>query len=265
MSRKEILALAVVAAMGVAPACADVWDTATDTDNDSSTENELVHGTHQTHDLGVQPGPMADEDWYRITVPGQSSFEIVMDSTTGDLNFIANDTSLDRLDSTGSTVLQSHSCLGTGCFSKTLRWTNVSALDQVNLIRIRGQGCGISCTTSAQYQIRGRDTTVRVARFNNSSSQITVLISQNTTNQPISGNFFYWDPAGVLLVIGALLNFSPFATDVFNTTNSPTLQGQSGSITVAHDGPYGAFNIKAVALEPATGFTFDTPGTHRPN
>ena len=40
--------------------------------------------------------------------------------------------------------------------------------------------------------------------------------------------------------------------------------GASGSLTVAHDGPYGGLVGKAVALEPSTGFSFDTPLEPRP-
>jgi hypothetical protein len=36
------------------------------------------------------------------------------------------------------------------------------------------------------------------------------------------------------------------------------LAGQSGSAAIVHTGGYGALAGKAVALEPATGFTFDT-------
>jgi hypothetical protein len=32
----------------------------------------------------------------------------------------------------------------------------------------------------------------------------------------------------------------------------------AGTITLSHDGPYGVLVGKAVALETATGFTFDT-------
>ena len=42
------------------------------------------------------------------------------------------------------------------------------------------------------------------------------------------------------------------------------LAGQSGSITVVHDGKFGALSGKAIGLEPATGFTFDTPLLPRP-
>jgi hypothetical protein len=41
------------------------------------------------------------------------------------------------------------------------------------------------------------------------------------------------------------------------------LVGQGGSITIAHDGAYGSLNVKAVALEPSTGFSFDTAGVYR--
>ena len=46
---------------------------------------------------------------------------------------------------------------------------------------------------------------------------------------------------------------------VLNTSTLPALAGGSGSALVAHDGGYGALAGKAVALEPGTGFTFDTP------
>jgi hypothetical protein len=38
----------------------------------------------------------------------------------------------------------------------------------------------------------------------------------------------------------------------------------SGSVTVAHDAPFGGLVGKAVALEPSTGFSFDTPLEPRP-
>jgi hypothetical protein len=38
----------------------------------------------------------------------------------------------------------------------------------------------------------------------------------------------------------------------------PGLAGQSGAAEIAQMGGYGALTGKAVALEPATGFTFDT-------
>jgi hypothetical protein len=43
------------------------------------------------------------------------------------------------------------------------------------------------------------------------------------------------------------------------------LPGQSGTITVAHDGRYGDLAGKGVALEPSTGFSFDSPMVPRPH
>jgi len=39
----------------------------------------------------------------------------------------------------------------------------------------------------------------------------------------------------------------------------PGLQGVGGSITITTDGRYGQLTGKAIALEPATGFSFDSP------
>jgi hypothetical protein len=51
---------------------------------------------------------------------------------------------------------------------------------------------------------------------------------------------------------------------VLNTSAPDGVPSGSGSLTVAHDAPYGALAGKAVALEPATGFAFDTPLEPRP-
>ena len=62
-------------------AMADVWDVQTDNDNDAgTTENELVHGSDQLHDLGALTGPPidADDDWYQISQKPFSSYEICL-------------------------------------------------------------------------------------------------------------------------------------------------------------------------------------------
>ena len=63
---------------------------------------------------------------------------------------------------------------------------------------------------------------------------------------------------------GSLPGHPARALNVFNVASLPALAGQSGHIVVSHDGPHGGLNIKAIALEPATGFSFDTPGVTRP-
>jgi hypothetical protein len=49
-----------------------------------------------------------------------------------------------------------------------------------------------------------------------------------------------------------------------NTAAIPALAGASGSASIAHDGGWGGLAAKGVAVEPATGFTFDTPATTLP-
>jgi hypothetical protein len=50
---------------------------------------------------------------------------------------------------------------------------------------------------------------------------------------------------------------------VLNAGTVSGVAGSSGAVTVAHDGRYGDLAAKVVALEPATGFSFDTPGVVR--
>ena len=42
-------------------------------------------------------------------------------------------------------------------------------------------------------------------------------------------------------------------------TSYAIANGVGGAVTVAHDGRYGDLSGKTVALEPATGFSFDSP------
>jgi hypothetical protein len=46
--------------------------------------------------------------------------------------------------------------------------------------------------------------------------------------------------------------------NVINTGALPALAGLSGSAQVSHDAGFGELTGRAVALEPSTGFTFDT-------
>lgn len=69
---------------------------------------------------------------------------------------------------------------------------------------------------------------------------------------------------------GALLHSQPFTLApnhllTFNTGTAPELAGLSGHASVAHTGGYGGLFGKAVALEPATGFSCDTVMTPLPN
>ncbi len=51
---------------------------------------------------------------------------------------------------------------------------------------------------------------------------------------------------------------------MLNTGSLGFAAGIGGSVTVSNDGRYGDLSGKAVAVEPATGFSFDTPMVPKP-
>ncbi|HET9316807.1 MAG TPA: hypothetical protein VFQ51_14530, partial [Vicinamibacteria bacterium] len=128
---------------------------------------------------------------------------------------------------------------------------------------VSSASCGTDCGPEDTYRIRAYETTGVIPRFNNGGSQVTVLILQNTSNESVLAEAHFWDAAGTRLAIqGAQLQ--PRGTSVINTASVPGLAGMSGSITVTHYGRHGAIAGKAVALEPSTGFSFDSPMGYRP-
>jgi hypothetical protein len=91
--------------------------------------------------------------------------------------------------------------------------------------------------------------------------QVTAVIVTNTAPVPVTGAIHLYRHSGTLVATLAL-QLEPHATLVSDLSQS--VVAFSGSLAVAHDGPYGALVGKVVALEPATGFSFDTPLTSRP-
>jgi len=235
-------------------AVADVWDVQTQNDNTSASENELVHGSDQLHDLGALPGNLPDEDWYRLSQKPYSSYEMVADSTSGDIQ-AAGGLSLDRTDA-GGVLIQSSIAVGVG-YTRSLRWENGLAVE-VNdeRIRVQSTGCTTDCGPDDVYRIRAAETTYAVPRFNNAGSQITVLLLQNPTNYDINGTIHFWNPSGGLVGSQGFTLTAKMLL-VFNT--SSVAPGVGGAVTIAHDARYGDLSGKTVALEPSTGFSFDSP------
>lgn len=218
---------------------------------------ELAHGAVVVQDLSSASGP-AGEDTFRIAQQARASYEVVVDAASGDVSPAA----LERLAANLSTVLQTGDAIGTGT-GRSLRWMNTATTAVVNqAVRVRATGCGTACGADDTYRVRAWETTCAIPRFNQSGTQGTVLVVQNRTGRTVSGRAYFWSTAGVLL------GESPIAlvargTHVLNVATVAGLAGQSGSITIAHDGGYGALAGKAVALEPSTGFSFDSPMTER--
>ena len=261
--RKTWLYVVLGAAFCAAPVHADVWDVQGDNDNTVDTDNELVHGTTQTHDLGALPGPVADNDWYRMPSKPYASYEVILDGVSGDLGVKVLEVARLALD---GTILQNAApaVSGSGGYARALRWTNPTGSTAVEFVRVSGGMCGTACGADDVYSIRARETTVSLSRFNAVGSQATVLLTQNVSERPVNVTYYFWSASGALLKTVPLANHPPKALDVLNVGTFPELAGQSGHVTVAHDGGYGVVNIKAVALEPSTGFSFDTPGVNVP-
>jgi hypothetical protein len=219
------------------------------------TANELVHGSGGFHDLAAQPGPTAARDFYRIGQAPASSYEVVVDSISGNLG--AAGPELQRIGADGNALIQDSDLLGHT--NRVLRWENASLSSQDDeILSVRSLGCTTDCTAADAYRIRAYDTTGRIARFNNSASQVSVLLLQNTTATEVVGNAWFWDASGTL-VTSELFSVPARGSWVLNTASVPALDGVSGSITITSAAGYGALQGKSVAVEPATGFTFDTP------
>jgi hypothetical protein len=165
-----------------------------------------------------------------------------------------------------TTVLQSGVAVTSAInHSQSLRWQNNSASgNDGERVTVSNLNCAI-CSVNDLYRIRFVETTLAFPRFNQSGTQVTVLILQNPTDNPISGTIYFWSGIGTLLNAGGhAFLIAAKSTLVLPAGTVPGVTGASGSVTVAHNGRYGELTGKAVALEPATGFSFDTIGVVRP-
>jgi len=256
-----VLAAAVLAVPRVSLAT-DVWDLSF-SDGNSGTDNELANGSEQGHDL-QNSGGVADQDWYLIGQQPFSSYEVIVDGLTEEVASIpatqtADPLQLDLVDGAGTLVSSGYAFSTIGA-ARTLRFRNTTATEITNqYVRVMTgpDGCTTTCTTNAEYRIKFFETTMLIPRYNNSASQTTVLVIQNGARDSLAGTARFWNAAGTLVGSSAF-SLNAHATLVLNTSTVAGVAGTSGSVTVDHTGPYGGLAGKAVAVEPATGFTFDT-------
>jgi hypothetical protein len=242
---------------------ADGWDEGGDPDNacGGTSDNDLIHGSDQVHDLGALPGPAIDQDFYTFQAVAFASYEAVVDGTTGDLNNGgAPDFQFERVNNSCASV-QTFESIGFG-FSKSLRFEAGNGF--FGALRVGSAACGTGCTAADQYHIRFYETTYTVPRFNNAGSQTTVLIVQNPTPSPVTITPRFFDSTGAL-VGSATLILAPRETRALNTATVAGVAGQSGSIIISNTARYGDLSGKAVAVEPSTGFTFDTAMVPKPH
>jgi uncharacterized repeat protein (TIGR01451 family) len=214
---------------------------------------EIAHGTNLVVSMP------AGGTRYRIGQRPYASYETVVDATSGDIGAGAGPSL--RLETVSSTVAESLP-VGTGS-SRSLRWRNDSSTvvdDQY--VRVVSQGCTTACGAEDVFRLRVYETTLYGPRFNNVGGQGTVLVLQNQGAPPVSGRAHFWSAGGTLLAT-APFDLGPRGSLALATATVAGLAGQSGTLTVSHDGAYGALTGKTVALVPETGASFDTPLAYR--
>lgn len=230
-----------------ATAPAGVVGTIVDDDGASATGTELSHGTNATRALG---GPGTDV--FRIAQAPFSSYEIVLDALSGDGGPVA----LRRL-AADATVLQSSLPVGTGTAAR-LAWENTDGIVQSGELVEARAACAPTCAGGAAYRVRAYDTTYAIPRFNNTGGQATVVLVQNPGGRAVAGRVRFWSAGGSLLATVPMA-IAPLGSFVLNAATLPGVAGQSGSITVASDAPYGGLTGKSVMLDPAAGLSFEAP------
>jgi glucose/arabinose dehydrogenase len=221
-----------------------------DDDAASLSSLELTHGSRVVADLaGGTP------DLYRLGQSPLASYELLLDEVSGDA---APGLVVERLATDNTSVLQVSTAPGTGT-SVSLRWQNsLAAPVPGEHIRVTSPACGSGCAADDTYRLRLYETTLSGPRFNNAGGQGTVLQIQNTTAGTVNGRVFFWAANGGLIA-STPFTLAARASTAMNTAAMGVLAGQSGSLTVSHNAGYGGITGKSVALDPASGASFDTP------
>ena len=190
MNRRPIvpLLLAGLVACAAAARAADPWDPFDDAAN---TQNLLRHGVVQAgHELGG-PGT-ADTDWMRVVTKTRHSYEA---RVTG---FVWNPAgctasacggSFDRVSAAGAVLTAGGAAGGDPTagggrsFGYTVRWMAAAGGAEY----LRAARLASSTVPVHPYDVVFYDTTLFIPRWNNTSSQATVLLLQNATDVAVTG------------------------------------------------------------------------------
>jgi hypothetical protein len=217
----------------------------------------VSHGISSRRDFATAP-----QHLYALRQERYASYEVVVDAPFGRAGGAAGP-SLARVAADGTTVVQSSAPVGTG-HSRTLRFLNdTGAAQQAQFIRVQAASCTTGCTAADGYRLRAYETTYTIPRFNNNATQGTVVVVHNPTTRTVALRLRFWSATGTLLFTQSQ-NVAARGVYALATNQVPALVGQSGAVTIANDAGYGELDGKAVALEPASGYSFDSPMVARP-
>jgi hypothetical protein len=271
---------AVFVALVAAPAAHahDRWEYVLDSssDDNSSTLNFLQHGVVQVHH-DLDSAFDFDQDWFAVKASARHSYEarvnggIMYWSTTctggacprfDRVNPIGDVLTIGQLTQDDAPIVINRGSSGPQNAGRgmTVRW--IADATDVGFLRARSDEFTL-LGPEVTYDVSFRDTTYFAPRWNNSGTQVSVLIVQNLTSSTVTGQIDFFNAAGALLA-SSPLNLAANAVQILSAGSVPGLAGLSGSASIAHLGGYGALSGKVVSLEPATGFTFDTSFTPLP-
>jgi len=256
MRRMSLVAL--ILSFVAAPVAADVWDTAGD-GTAGTTANVLWHtAPAQRHDL-PNTGGTPDQDWFKIFPRANRSYEVQVVNTTVDMSAVY---SVSRT-TVGGALLQASSPLDPAGSTRALRWI-AGAADAEERVQVVGTA---SSTLNAQYDILLRETTLYCPRYNNAGTQLSVLILQRTSTEVPGPScnataYFYDENATQMATYPQSFTLNDMSA-ISTPFVIPGLTGTKGALHVAHACGVGGLKGKLVALEPQTGFSFDTPCTER--
>src|SRR5262249_48752748 len=151
---------------------------------------------------------------------------------SADLSLAGSGPALDLVGTDGVSLVKASSPASSGA-SRSLRFENATGSPvSEQYVRVQSNGCTADCGPEDVYRIRSYDTTYRVPRFNNSASQVTVLLLDNPGDDTVAGNIWFWDPAGAPAG-NPPFSIPPHGSLVYNTLQAAA--GQGGSITISHD------------------------------
>jgi hypothetical protein len=259
----SLAALLLSGAWGTPAQASDPWE---DQDDTAATTNILRHGVvQQGHDLDAG-GATNDSDWTTFVAQPRHSYEArVTGRRWWDFcQVLPCMPRFDRVDAAGAVLTPGSTSSedipsSEGSEGRTVRW--IASTGGREYLRARTAGPTTQLTTP--YDIVLYDTTLFLPRWNSTASQTTILVLQNTTNATVTGSVYFYDGSGALLATEAV-SVPVHGVQLLSTASIPALAGHSGSAAIAQLGGYAALAGKAVALEPATGFTFDTAITPIP-
>lgn len=238
-------------------AAADRWEIRGD--NGEYTNNQIQPGLAQEgHDLEIGPtGP--DEDWYKVHGREGRSYEarVFGGGIVWKYPACAGCATFERIAADGAVLTPGDAPIPLEPTGLSVRWIADGGV--IQWLRAKS-GPDTPGQAGEKYDILVIDTSLFLPRFNNGGSQRTIVVLQNTRELPVGGRIAFHGASG------ALLHTEPFSISahgsvVLDTSSLAPLQGQAGSAVIAHTGGLAALVGKGVALDPVTGFSFDTPLT----